>query len=90
MIVVLKSLLNWYRMKRSREEEKASKAHEILHEFRYNLSEQWVGQAWINRHDRLWIATFNTLVDQGLIEKKKVRGEYKYRWAAQMPNLHGT
>ncbi|MBU0461969.1 MAG: hypothetical protein KJ574_05265 [Nanoarchaeota archaeon] len=75
-------------MKPSREDEKAMKAHEILHEFRYNIHEQWVDQAWINKHDRLWISVFNTLVKQGLIEKKKVKTEYKYRWIAEMPRIY--
>ncbi|MFC1753908.1 hypothetical protein ACFL96_11055 [Thermoproteota archaeon] len=75
-------------MRPEREEEKARKAHEILHEFRYNFREQWVDQAWINKHDRLWILAFNQLVKQGLIEKKRTRGEYKYRWVAEMPSLH--
>ena len=75
-------------MRTSREEEKALKAHEILHEFRYNLKAQWVNQAWINKHDRLWISVFNQLVSQGLIEKKKVKSEFKYRWVAEMPRLY--
>ena len=75
-------------MKPSREDEKALKGHEILHEFRYNLRSQWVDQSWINKHDRMWILAFNQLVKQGLIEKKKIKGEFRYRWVAQMPSLH--
>ncbi|MFQ5474562.1 MAG: hypothetical protein ACE5DM_01870 [Candidatus Nanoarchaeia archaeon] len=66
-------------------EEKSQKAHEILHEFRCNLQDIWVSQSWINKHDRLWISVFNELVSQGLIEKKKSRGQFAYRWKAVMP-----
>ena len=68
-----------------KEQNSANKAHEIMFEFKYNIKHRWVDQSWINHHDRLWIATFNKLVSQNLIEKKNIKGKKNYRWNAQYP-----
>jgi hypothetical protein len=60
-------------------------AHEIQHIFRYHYKNDWVSQSFINQHNRLWIQTFNDLVKQGFIEKKKSQTGYVYRWSAVYP-----
>ena len=64
---------------------KLDRAHEIMQLFRYHYKNDWVSQAFINKHDRLWIKTFNTLVDMGLIERKKSVDGYVFRWIAAYP-----
>lgn len=70
-----------------KEDKKLNYAHEIQHLFRYHYKNDWVDQSFINQHDRLWIQTFNDLVKQGFIERKKTVDGYNYRWAAKFPDI---
>ena len=69
----------------TREQKKLNYAHEIQQIFRYHYKDDWVDQSFINQHDRLWIQTFNDLVKQGMIQKKKTPRGNKYRWNAAFP-----
>ncbi|MDO8481097.1 MAG: hypothetical protein Q7S65_04760 [Nanoarchaeota archaeon] len=60
--------------------------HEIQQLFQYHYKNEWVSQAFINRHTRLWIQAFNTLVQQGFIERKKSENQFVYRWKAAYPD----
>ena len=71
--------------KEEKELSKLDRAHEIQHLFRYHYKNDWVSQAFINSHDRLWVQAFNNLVKQGFIERKKTIDGYVYRWAAAFP-----
>ena len=73
--------------KEDKELVKLDKAHEIQQIFLYHFHDDWADQSFINQHDRLWIQTFNELVKQGLIEKKKTTSGYIYRWAARFPDI---
>ncbi|MBR9700110.1 hypothetical protein GOV09_06645, partial [Candidatus Woesearchaeota archaeon] len=61
--------------------------HEIQQIFRYHYKDEWVNQAFINSHSRLWIQAFNDLVKQGFIQRKKTGEGYKYKWIAAFPEL---
>jgi len=68
-------------------EKKINYAHEIQHLFRYHYRNEWVSQAFINQHDRLWIQAFNDLVEQGFIKKKKSGIGMRYKWIAAFPDI---
>ena len=70
-----------------KEDKKLNHAHEIQHIFRYMYKHVWVSQSFINKHDRLWIKTFNELVSQGLIQRKKSSNGFVYKWAAAYPEV---
>lgn len=73
--------------KEIKEQTKLDLAHEIQQLFRYNYSMKWADQSFINQHPRLWIRVFNSLVEEGFIEKKKATQGYNYRWAANLPDV---
>ena len=77
-----------YKMRKekdTREQVKLNYAHEIQQIFRYQYKDGWVDQSFINQHDRVWIQTFNKLVKEGFIEKKKSINGYRYKWNATFP-----
>ncbi len=63
-----------------KDDKKLDRAHHIKQIFQYQYKNQWASQSFINSHDRLWIQTFNSLVKQGFIEKKKIQNTTNYRW----------
>jgi hypothetical protein len=73
--------------KLNKEGQQIERAHEIQQLFRYHYKNDWVSQAFINQHDRLWIQTFNNLVKSGFVERKKSAEGYVYRWAAAFPEI---
>jgi hypothetical protein len=68
-----------------KEDQKLDYAHNIQQLFRYHYNNEWVSQNFINQHDRLWVQTFNDLVKQDFIERKKTTNGYVYRWNAAYP-----
>ncbi len=60
-------------------------AHAIMHDFKYHYKDRWVSTKELMQKDRLWQKTFNDLIKQGFIERKKTAQGYSYRWKAVMP-----
>ena len=70
-----------------KEDSELDYSHEIQQIFRYHYRNEWVSQAFINQHNRLWIKTFNKLLEQGFIERKKTVDGFVYRWNTVYPDL---
>ncbi len=68
-------------------DKKTDHYHEIQQLFRYHYKDDWVSQAFINQHDRLWIQAFNDLVKEGFIQRKKTANGFIYRWQARYPDI---
>ena len=68
-------------------QQKLNYMHEIQQLFRYQFKDIWMPQSFINKHNRLWINAFNTLVKGGFIEKKKIKGNTNYKWKAKFPEI---
>jgi methionyl-tRNA synthetase len=60
-------------------------AHAIMQDFRYRYKDRWVSTKELMQKDRLWQKTFNDLIKQGFIERKKTHQGYSYRWRATLP-----
>lgn len=68
-----------------KESEKEKAYAEIMYMFRYLYKDEWSPENIFEGKTRLWIQTFNRLIEQGFIERKKSEFGYKYRWKAEFP-----
>jgi len=66
--------------------EKEQAYAEIMYLFRYFYHSKWAPGHIFDGKSRLWVQTFNELVNQGYIERKKTDSGYQYRWKASWPD----
>jgi hypothetical protein len=65
---------------------KKEKAYaEIMYMFRYFYRDSWTPGNIFDGKPRIWIQTFNDLIKQGLILKRKKYPGYEYKWAGVWP-----
>jgi hypothetical protein len=64
---------------------KEQAAAEIMHMFRYHYKKEWAPGSIFDGKPRIWVQTFNGLVKQGLVNRKKTYMGYKYKWAGAWP-----
>jgi len=65
------------------------KAHaEIMWMFRYTYRNEWAPGSIFDGKTRIWIKTFNELVEKGFIKRKKDYPSYKYRWTGVWPEKY--
>ncbi len=61
---------------------------EIMWMFRYVYRNEWAPGNIFDGKNRVWIQTFNKLVEKGFIKKKKEYPGYKYKWTGVWPEKY--
>ncbi|MEA2036405.1 MAG: hypothetical protein U9O94_02775 [Nanoarchaeota archaeon] len=64
----------------------AEKAYaEIMYMFRYTYKDAWAPDNIFDGKSRLWVKSFNNLVEKGYIKRRKKYPGYEYKWVAALP-----
>ncbi len=73
-------------MEKDKEFEKAYA--EIMWMFRYSYKNKWAPDSIFDGKDRVWVKSFNNLVEKGYITRKKEYPGYKYKWTGVWPEKY--
>jgi len=65
--------------------EKEEAYAEIMYMFRYYYKNEWAPENIFDGKSRVWVQSFNELVKQGFIKRRKKSMGYQYKWAAAWP-----
>lgn len=58
---------------------------EIMYLFRYFYHDRWTPGNIFDGKSRIWVQSFNDLIKEGLIKRKKTRFGFQYKWQAAYP-----
>lgn len=58
---------------------------EIMYMFRYIYRNEWAPGSIFDGKPRIWVKTFNELIDKGFIKRRKKYPGYQYKWQAAWP-----
>lgn len=70
----------------SKDESKEIARAKIMHMFRYTYRNEWAPESLFKGKSRIWVKTFNELIEEGFIKKRKKYPGYQYKWGAVWPD----